>query len=94
MKNDFFDYLIATDSIDDFLGYEPKCPNCNHKMIKIVYGMPDSDIMEKAQKGELFLGGCVIDDFQPEYHCNNCKRSYSKDLKEFIEESNNWEDDE
>lgn len=24
MKNDFFDYLVATDSLDEFLGYEEK----------------------------------------------------------------------
>jgi len=93
MNNDYFNYLVSTDELDDFLGYEPKCPNCNNKMIKIVYGMPDTDTMEKAQKGELFLGGCVIEEFQPEYHCNKCRRSYSKNLDEYIEESNNWEDD-
>ncbi len=93
MNNDFFNYLVSTDELDDFLGYEPRCPNCTNKMIKIVYGMPDTDTMEKAQRGELFLGGCVIEEFQPEYHCNKCRRSYNKNLDEYIEESNNWEDE-
>ena len=26
MNDDFFNYLVATDELDDFLGYEPKCP--------------------------------------------------------------------
>ncbi len=93
MKDDFFNYLVSTDELDDFLGYEPRCPNCTNKMIKIVYGMPDTDTMKKAQRGEIFLGGCVIEEFQPEYHCNKCRRSYNKNLDEYIEESNNWEDE-
>lgn len=91
MKDDFFDFLVATDKLDDFLGKELRCPNCNFKLIEIIYGMPDSSIFEKVEQGEVFLGGCVIDDFQPKYHCNNCKRSYSGDLKVYIEEENNFE---
>ena len=91
MNDDLIDYLIATDSIDEFLGYEPKCPNCNSKMIEIIYGMPDSTTMEKAKKGELFLGGCMIEDENPKYHCNKCRRSYFDDLKKYINEPNNWE---
>ncbi len=67
------------------------CPNCGSKMVDIVYGMPPADIGEKAKKGELFLGGCMISDNDPSYHCNNCKRSYFKNLKDYIEEPNNFE---
>ena len=93
MKDDLFDYLVATDSIDEFLEYEPKCPNCGNKMVEIVYGMPAPETFEKAEKGEVFLGGCMIEDDRPEYHCNNCRRNYSKDLKTYIDEPNNWEDE-
>lgn len=92
MKDELFDYLVATDSLDEFLGYEPKCPECGNKMIKIVYGMPEGSVIEKAKNGEIHLGGCTIFDFKPEYHCRNCRRSYSKDLKIYIEEENNFED--
>ena len=37
MKDDLLDYLITTDSMDEFLGYEPKCPKCGNKMIPIEY---------------------------------------------------------
>ncbi len=48
---------------------------------------------KSSGKGEVFIGGCCIyDDDMPEYHCNNCRRSYSKDLKKYIKEPNNWED--
>ena len=26
MNDDLFNYLVATDELDSFLGYEPKCP--------------------------------------------------------------------
>ena len=93
---ELFDYLVATDELDAFLGYEPKCPNCGNKLIEIVYGMPDSEIGEKAMKGEIFLGGCIVDDAIPKYHCNSCERSYFENLKDYIDEKNNFdlEDDE
>ena len=56
MNDDLFNYLVATDELDNFLGYEPKCPNCGSKLLEIVYGMPDSETGEKAMNGELFLG--------------------------------------
>lgn len=91
MNDDLIDYLISTDSIDEFLGFEPKCPNCNSKLVNIIYGMPDTDALEKAKNGKLFLGGCMIEDKNPKYHCNKCRRSYFADLKEYINEPNNWE---
>ena len=80
------DFLIETDSINDYLGYEPKCPNCGSKMIEIVYGMPSHDTVEDAKKGKVFLGGCMIEKKQPKYHCNKCRRSYYNNLKDYIKE--------
>ena len=68
MNDDLFNYLVATDELDSFLGYEPKCPNCGGKLLEIVYGMPDSETGEKAMKEELFLGGCMIDDDNPKMY--------------------------
>jgi len=92
MNDDLLDYLIATDSMDEFLGYEPKCPNCGSKMIPIVYGMPSSDLFEEAEQGKVFLGGCMEEVNPPVYHCNKCRRSYSKNLRKYIEEPNNFEE--
>ena len=70
-----------------------KCPNCEGKLIEIIYGMPTCEVGEKAKKGELFLGGCIIEeDNPPKYHCNNCRRSYYEDLKSYIKEENNFEE--
>ena len=71
----------------------PNCPNCRQKMLEIVYGRPSIETMEKAERGEVYLGGCMISYRNPKYHCNNCRRSYFKKLKSYIEEPNNWEDE-
>lgn len=65
----------------EFLHYEPKCPKCGHKLIKIVYGMPDSKLMEKAKRREVILGGCEITGEMPEFHCNQCNIDYFNNLK-------------
>lgn len=96
MNDDLFNYLVATDELDDFLGYEPKCPDCGNKLVEIVYGMPGSDVIKQVEKGEVFLGGCMVSDVNPKYHCNTCERSYFENLKDYIDEENNFslEDDE
>lgn len=86
-KDDLFDYLVATDELDDFLGYEPKCPNCGKKMVKIIYGMPSSDIFEKAEDKEVYLGGCERSDNDPKYHCYKCNRNYYDNLEDYIDTS-------
>ena len=74
---ELFDFLVATDELDDFLGYEPKCPECGNKLVEIVYDMPD--IIE-----EEYMSG----DINPKYHCNTCERSYFENLKDYIDEEN------
>lgn len=88
MRDDLFDYFVATDEIDDFLEYEPNCPNCKNKMVKIVYGLPSSELFRKAEKGEIHLGGCDVSDVNPKYYCSSCKRSYYEDMKTYIKDSN------
>ena len=86
---------IEVIEVDDNIKNLPKCPKCGNKLVEIMYGMPSSDIIEKVEKGEIFLGGCMIDDVNPIYHCNTCERSYFENLKDYIEEKNNFnlEDD-
>ena len=69
----------------------PNCPNCGEKMLEIVYGMPGPEIIDDVEKGLVFLGGCMISDCDPVYHCNTCRRSYFENLKDYIEEENNFE---
>lgn len=72
----------------------PNCPNCGSNMIEIIYGMPDPEAVKMVKKGKLFLGGCYIDEKNPVFHCNVCRRSYFPDMVNYINEENNFEDNE
>jgi hypothetical protein len=58
-------------------GPQPKqgfiCPKCAARSgVDIVYGMPSPDVFERAKRGELAIGGCVIEEFTPERQCLAC----------------------
>ncbi|HBN83798.1 MAG TPA: hypothetical protein DDZ89_08130 [Clostridiales bacterium] len=56
-----------------------RCPVCGSKnSIKIIYGYPGPEIMEKAQAGELKLGGCCLFGDDPEYYCKDCESQWNK----------------
>ncbi|MGG9962913.1 hypothetical protein [Ferruginibacter sp. SUN106] len=50
--------------------YIPKCPY-NHvdKIVRILYGKPGKEMINKAQKGEIHLGGCMVSDCDPHFYC-------------------------
>lgn len=54
------------------------CPICGGKVVPIVYGMPTGDLEEKADRGEVVLGGCCIAldengrSIDPKWACINC----------------------
>jgi transposase-like protein len=51
----------------------PKCPSCgSSKVVPIVYGLPDADLGEASEKGEVELGGCVITVDDPKWRCKTC----------------------
>jgi hypothetical protein len=45
------------------------CPTCSAALVPIVYGMPTHVLFEKAERGEVSLGGCVVSDRDPMFHC-------------------------
>ena len=55
-----------------------KCPVCGGNVVPIVYGMPFEDLEEKADRGEVVLGGCCIAldehgrNMNPRWACTNC----------------------
>ena len=54
-----------------------KCPRCGSRRVApILYGMPalDEEMEAKLAHKELYLGGCMVDDMDPEYHCFNCNK--------------------
>lgn len=81
---------VIKDDIENRRRKVPKCPNCNNDLVDILYGFPIGEAFRKAERKEIYLGGCVkFDGFQqPIYHCYTCSRSYFEDLKEYIETKN------
>jgi len=55
------------------------CPKCHNRdsIIKIEYGYPGEEMREKHDKGEIRLGGCTIEEDNPDYHCNKCDHEWS-----------------
>lgn len=52
-----------------------KCPTCQHEgtIRTIIYGMQ----LYPVDESKFLLGGCVIDEDSPKYHCINCETSIS-----------------
>jgi len=48
------------------------CPKCGQDTgIPIAYGMPDMELVEAAQRGEVALGGCLVMDDNPQWQCTD-----------------------
>jgi hypothetical protein len=47
-----------------------ECPSGHSdEIIPIVYGLPGKRLLKKAERGAVKLGGCVITDCDPKWHC-------------------------
>ncbi|RDI42197.1 hypothetical protein DFR59_10536 [Falsibacillus pallidus] len=47
--------------------------------MKIVFGEPTFAALQKAEKGEIRLGGCCILEDGPEYYCKDCENEWNKE---------------
>jgi len=57
----------------------PKCPKCGaDETIPIIYGLPTPDMGEKYARGEVILGGCMVTDGIPIWHCKGCKNEWGE----------------
>jgi hypothetical protein len=53
----------------------PKCKEGHtDNIIPIVYGKPLRETVQKAEKGLIYLGGCMVTDRDPHYYCTIHKR--------------------
>lgn len=65
-----------TSNITD-VGRKPrKCPHCGGKVVSILYGFPSGEAFEKAERGEIVLGGCCITDLMPQWQCTGCGHQF------------------
>ena len=53
-----------------------KCPFCGEKIIPIIYGEPSDETFEKAEKGEVKLGGCCLSGADPQWACAECGQEF------------------
>jgi len=57
----------------------PACPLCAAvEVIPIVRGFPSVELFERAEAGEVALGGCVIGQDDPEWHCKSCGKDFGR----------------
>ncbi len=54
------------------------CPLCksDKDVIPIVYGKPGTALIEKAERGECRLGGCMLDKDSPRFYCKKDKKEF------------------
>lgn len=65
---------------EDIYGRKPKvCKMCGGPVLPIAYGFPDAKMQEKAERGEVILGGCCIDNQdERDCECAWCHQGYKK----------------
>lgn len=52
------------------------CPNCNHELVNIIYGMPSEKLVNMAKLEGIALGGCTVGLNQPTHYCYGCHETY------------------
>lgn len=53
------------------------CPQCRARSgVEIVYGEPGFELFEQAERNEIYIGGCVLTEDQPDRHCTNCDHEW------------------
>lgn len=57
-----------------------KCFTCGSlDVAKIIYGYPTADAFKEQEEGKIKLGGCMISEDSPQYHCNKCGEKWTAD---------------
>ncbi len=53
------------------------CPKCHSEgVIKIIYGLPSDELVKESRQGKFALGGCCVDESNPNWECNNCNNRF------------------
>ncbi len=55
-------------------GAPDACPACGATCVEIVYGKPGAALIERAEAGEVFLGGCDLR--EERWHCPACNTDH------------------
>ncbi len=57
----------------------PVCPYCGSKHVaSILYGMPamTEQLQRDLKAKKVVIGGCIVTDIDPWYHCNKCRKDF------------------
>lgn len=54
------------------------CPNCNHDLVNVIYGLPSAKLIEMANTEGIALGGIKTSDDSPTHYCYGCNETYTK----------------
>ena len=46
-----------------------RCPECRGLVVPIAYGLPGPEMFDAAERGEIVLGGCVLEVDNPTHSC-------------------------
>ena len=60
------------------IGTGPSCPKCGSlDSLPVAYGFPGPEMEQAAERGEIVLGGCIIDAGSPAWECRSCRHRYN-----------------
>ena len=63
-----------------------KCEVCGeNSVVPVIYGLPTEEAFESARRGEIALGGCIIDFDNPTIACTSCGWDNRYNFDHFIE---------
>jgi len=61
---------------------KPKCPYCDGSdLVEIVYGLPGEELQEAADRGEVQLGGCIVEPNNPDWACRSCGKRWRDEVE-------------
>ena len=53
------------------------CPECKASdTVDIVYGYPSEQTLQSWYKKEIELGGCIVQDENPQHKCKTCEHQW------------------
>ena len=58
-------WLLLTFSPIDVLPFPRRWPP---RLVPVVMGLPRRETLERAKRGEVILGGCIVTGFEPKYY--------------------------
>ena len=77
------EFICSFRSNDPAVGYNrwphPSCPVCgSEKTVPISYGFASYEAGLQAQEGLIELGGCLIGESDPQWHCRACRHRWGR----------------